>query len=105
MTTEALIKQIATHSIKTEVKLTHTLSKIEKITQLLVERFDKDGTDDLNFPKKITFFSVIANVPALVKLLRQIFETLKEQTPEVVIEDSNLDQFLALNTTPEPVTQ
>lgn len=105
MTTEALIKQIATHSIKTEVKLTHTLSKIEKITQLLIERFDKDGTDDLSFPKKITFFSVIANVPALVKLLRQIFETLKEQTPEVVIEDSNLDQFLALNTTPETVTQ
>lgn len=94
MTAETLIKQIATHSIKTEVKLTHTLSKIEKITALLIERFDKDGIDDISFPKKITFFSIFTNIPAIVKLLREVFTILKEETPEVVIEDSSLQPFL-----------
>lgn len=106
MTTQDLIEQIATHSIKTEVKLTVALSKIEKITKLIIERFNKDGVDDLNFPKKITFFAIVANIPAIVKLLRQIFEVLKEQTPDVEIQRESLQPFLnAVTENPETLNQ
>ena len=106
MTTQDLIEQIATHSIKTEVKLTVALSKIEKITKLIIERFNKDGFDDLNFPKKITFFAIVANIPAIVKLLRQIFEVLKEQTPDVEIQRESLQPFLnAVTENPETLNQ
>lgn len=94
MTTQQLIEQIATHSIKTEVKLTVALSKIETITKLIIERFDKDGVDDINFPKKITFFAVVANIPAIVKLLRQVFEVLKQPSPDVEIQQDTLQPFL-----------
>ena len=106
MTTQDLIEQIATHSIKTEVKLTVALSKIEKITKLIIERFNKDGVDYLNFPKKITFVAIVANIPAIVKLLRQIFEVLKEQTPDVEIQRESLQPFLnAVTENPETLNQ
>ena len=106
MTTQQLIEQIATHSIKTEVKLTVALSKIEKITKIIIERFDKDGIDDINFPKKITFFAVFGNIPAIVKLFRQIFEVLKEPTPDVTIQQESLQPFLnAVTTNPETLNQ
>jgi len=106
MTTQQLIEQIATHSIKTEVKLTVALSKIEQITKLIIERFDKDGVDDINFPKKITFFAVFGNIPAIVKLFRQIFEVLREPTPDVEIQQESLQPFLnAVTTNPETLNQ
>ena len=94
MTTQQLIEQVATHAIKTEVKLTVALSKIEKITKLIIERFDKDGVDDINLPKKITFFAIFGNIPAIVKLFRQIFEVLREPTPDVEIQQETLRPFL-----------
>jgi len=94
MTAETLIKEIATHSIKTEVKLTHALGKIERITLLLVEAFDGDGIDDISFPKKINFFSIFTNIPAIVKLLRQAFIILKEPNQEIEVKDEYITPLL-----------
>jgi hypothetical protein len=106
MTTQQLIEQVATHAIQTEGKLIVAMSKIEKITKLIIERFNKDGVDDINFPKKITFFAVVANIPAIVKLLRQIFEVLREPTPEIQIQQESLQPFLnAITENPETLNQ
>ncbi len=94
MTAESLIKEIATHSIKTEVKLTHTLSKIERITALLIKAFDGDGVDDITFSKKITFFSVFTNIRAIVTLLRNVFLILKEPDQEIEVKDEYITPLL-----------
>lgn len=101
MTAESLIKEIATHSIKKEVELTQALGKIERITALLIEAFDGDGIDDITFSKKITFFSVFKNIPAIVKLLRNAFLILKEPKQEIEVEDEYIIPLLQQITTTE----
>jgi len=52
--------------------------KVVKITYSILERFDADGVDDINIPKKVNIWWALRNLSGVTKLIREIATTVKE---------------------------
>lgn len=58
------------------VEISDLTCRISKSVAIIAERFDGDGIDDINLPKKIDVMWVLFNLSAAVKMIRAVVMSL-----------------------------
>lgn len=72
------LKNVLSTSVESQQKLQISTQKIKLIAEEIAERFDADGIDDINLPKKINFMFIFTNISAVIKLIRKIVDIIKQ---------------------------
>lgn len=87
---ENFLKNVLSTSVESQQKLAVSTQKIKLIAEAIAERFDGDGIDDINLPKKINVWTIVTNAGSIVKLIRSIIEIIKTEVKIPIIDQDRL---------------